>query len=130
MLQCLSSTKPLRDYCLRKEFHQEQPSASRAQQELTEGRQVGREELCVPVSSCPVGLSTLLLASHSKQGAVWSMKKLISPTDQLCINTSLSWLSQRGPDLDVALHSPLWKGSGDGTCCPGVDYACLMLGYP
>ncbi|XP_006038247.2 ubiquitin carboxyl-terminal hydrolase 21 isoform X2 [Alligator sinensis] len=36
VLQCLSSTKPLRDYCLRKEFHQEQPSASRAQQELTE----------------------------------------------------------------------------------------------
>lgn len=38
VLQCLSSTKPLRDYCLRKEFLQEQPSTSRAQQELTEGR--------------------------------------------------------------------------------------------
>ncbi|XP_074795245.1 ubiquitin carboxyl-terminal hydrolase 21 isoform X3 [Natator depressus] len=36
VLQCLSSTKPLRDYCLRKEFLQEQPSTSRAQQELTE----------------------------------------------------------------------------------------------
>ncbi|XP_030398125.1 ubiquitin carboxyl-terminal hydrolase 21 isoform X3 [Gopherus evgoodei] len=36
VLQCLSSTKPLRDYCLRKEFLQEQPGASRAQQELTE----------------------------------------------------------------------------------------------
>ncbi|XP_068778662.1 ubiquitin carboxyl-terminal hydrolase 21 [Struthio camelus] len=36
VLQCLSSTKPLRDYCLRKEFHQEQPGVPRAQQELTE----------------------------------------------------------------------------------------------
>ncbi|CAM5175309.1 unnamed protein product [Eretmochelys imbricata] len=36
VLQCLSSTKPLRDYCLRKEFLQEQSSTSRAQQELTE----------------------------------------------------------------------------------------------
>ncbi|XP_062454138.1 ubiquitin carboxyl-terminal hydrolase 21 isoform X3 [Rhea pennata] len=36
VLQCLSSTKPLRDYCLRKEFHQEQPGGPRAQQELTE----------------------------------------------------------------------------------------------
>uniref|UniRef100_A0A8C8SLP2 Ubiquitin carboxyl-terminal hydrolase n=1 Tax=Pelusios castaneus TaxID=367368 RepID=A0A8C8SLP2_9SAUR len=36
VIQCLSSTKPLRDYCLRKEFLQEQPGPSRAQQELTE----------------------------------------------------------------------------------------------
>ncbi|KAM8794503.1 ubiquitin carboxyl-terminal hydrolase 21 [Eudromia elegans] len=36
VLQCLSSTRPLRDYCLRKEFHQEQPGAPRAHQELTE----------------------------------------------------------------------------------------------
>ncbi|XP_061462159.1 ubiquitin carboxyl-terminal hydrolase 21 isoform X2 [Rhineura floridana] len=36
VLQCLSSTKPLRDYCLRREFRQEQPSALRTQQELTE----------------------------------------------------------------------------------------------
>nr|XP_056709845.1 ubiquitin carboxyl-terminal hydrolase 21 [Euleptes europaea]XP_056709846.1 ubiquitin carboxyl-terminal hydrolase 21 [Euleptes europaea] len=36
VLQCLSSTKPLRDYCLRREFRQEQPSALRSQQELTE----------------------------------------------------------------------------------------------
>ncbi|XP_075764142.1 ubiquitin carboxyl-terminal hydrolase 21 isoform X1 [Pelodiscus sinensis] len=36
VLQCLSSTKPLRDYCLLKEFLQEQPGTSRAPQELTE----------------------------------------------------------------------------------------------
>ncbi|OXB55819.1 hypothetical protein ASZ78_007137, partial [Callipepla squamata] len=36
VLQCLSSTKPLRDYCLRKDFVQEQPPGSRAPQELTE----------------------------------------------------------------------------------------------
>ncbi|XP_053224554.1 ubiquitin carboxyl-terminal hydrolase 21 isoform X1 [Podarcis raffonei] len=36
VLQCLSSTKSLRDYCLRREFRQEQPSALRTQQELTE----------------------------------------------------------------------------------------------
>ncbi|XP_053134917.1 ubiquitin carboxyl-terminal hydrolase 21 isoform X2 [Hemicordylus capensis] len=36
VLQCLSSTRPLRDYCLRREFRQEQPGALRAQQELTE----------------------------------------------------------------------------------------------
>uniref|UniRef100_H9G8P9 ubiquitinyl hydrolase 1 n=1 Tax=Anolis carolinensis TaxID=28377 RepID=H9G8P9_ANOCA len=36
VLQCLSSTKPLRDYCLRREFRQEQPGALRTQQELTE----------------------------------------------------------------------------------------------
>ncbi|KAM4644593.1 ubiquitin carboxyl-terminal hydrolase 21 isoform 1-T1 [Amazona ochrocephala] len=33
VLQCLSSTKPLRDYCLRRDFQQEQP---RGPQELTE----------------------------------------------------------------------------------------------
>ncbi|XP_040394729.1 ubiquitin carboxyl-terminal hydrolase 21 isoform X6 [Cygnus olor] len=33
---CLSSTKPLRDYCLRKDFLQEQPAGPRAPQELTE----------------------------------------------------------------------------------------------
>uniref|UniRef100_A0ABM5F3T7 Ubiquitin carboxyl-terminal hydrolase n=1 Tax=Pogona vitticeps TaxID=103695 RepID=A0ABM5F3T7_9SAUR len=36
VLQCLSSTKPLRDYCLHREFRQEQPGALRTQQELTE----------------------------------------------------------------------------------------------
>ncbi|OXB72343.1 UNVERIFIED_CONTAM: hypothetical protein H355_015642 [Colinus virginianus] len=36
VLQCLSSTKPLRDYCLRKDFVQEQPPGPRAPQELTE----------------------------------------------------------------------------------------------
>lgn len=36
VLQCLSSTKPLRDYCLRREFRQEQPGTLRSQQELTE----------------------------------------------------------------------------------------------
>ncbi|XP_055553007.1 ubiquitin carboxyl-terminal hydrolase 21 isoform X2 [Falco cherrug] len=36
VLQCLSSTKPLRDYCLRRDFQQEQPPGSRAPQELTE----------------------------------------------------------------------------------------------
>ncbi|KAM6434760.1 ubiquitin carboxyl-terminal hydrolase 21 isoform 2-T2 [Liasis olivaceus] len=36
VLQCLSSTKPLRDYCLRREFRQEQPCTLRTQQELTE----------------------------------------------------------------------------------------------
>ncbi|XP_063002017.1 ubiquitin carboxyl-terminal hydrolase 21 isoform X1 [Elgaria multicarinata webbii] len=36
VLQCLSSTKPLRDYCLRREFRQEQPGTLRTQQELTE----------------------------------------------------------------------------------------------
>ncbi|NXI61293.1 UBP21 hydrolase, partial [Anseranas semipalmata] len=36
VLQCLSSTKPLRDYCLRKDFLQEQPAGPRAPQELTE----------------------------------------------------------------------------------------------
>lgn len=36
VLQCLSSTKPLRDYCLRREFRQELPGTHRSQQELTE----------------------------------------------------------------------------------------------
>ncbi|KAJ7307391.1 hypothetical protein JRQ81_009407 [Phrynocephalus forsythii] len=36
VLQCLSSTKPLRDYCLHREFRQEPPGALRTQQELTE----------------------------------------------------------------------------------------------
>ncbi|KAM3825060.1 ubiquitin carboxyl-terminal hydrolase 21 isoform 2-T2 [Vipera latastei] len=36
VLQCLSSTKALRDYCLRREFRQEQPCTLRSQQELTE----------------------------------------------------------------------------------------------
>uniref|UniRef100_A0A8C3L273 ubiquitinyl hydrolase 1 n=1 Tax=Chrysolophus pictus TaxID=9089 RepID=A0A8C3L273_CHRPC len=36
VLQCLSSTKPLRDFCLRKEFLQEQPPGPRSPQELTE----------------------------------------------------------------------------------------------
>ncbi|XP_069073924.1 ubiquitin carboxyl-terminal hydrolase 21 isoform X1 [Pleurodeles waltl] len=36
VLQCLSNTKPLRDYCLRRENRQEQMGVSRAQQELTE----------------------------------------------------------------------------------------------
>uniref|UniRef100_A0A8C6YV24 ubiquitinyl hydrolase 1 n=1 Tax=Nothoprocta perdicaria TaxID=30464 RepID=A0A8C6YV24_NOTPE len=36
VLQCLSSTRPLRDYCLRKEFQQEPPGGPRAPQELTE----------------------------------------------------------------------------------------------
>ncbi|XP_069460772.1 ubiquitin carboxyl-terminal hydrolase 21 isoform X2 [Ambystoma mexicanum] len=36
VLQCLSNTKPLRDYCLRQENRQEQIGVSRAQQELTE----------------------------------------------------------------------------------------------
>ncbi|NXB28687.1 UBP21 hydrolase, partial [Eulacestoma nigropectus] len=30
VLQCLSSTKPLRDYCLRRDFQQEQPPGPRA----------------------------------------------------------------------------------------------------
>lgn len=37
VLQCLSSTKPLRDYCLRRDFQLEQPPGPRAPQELTEG---------------------------------------------------------------------------------------------
>lgn len=37
VLQCLSSTKPLRDYCLRRDFQQERPPGPRAPQELTEG---------------------------------------------------------------------------------------------
>ncbi|XP_040268353.1 ubiquitin carboxyl-terminal hydrolase 21 isoform X2 [Bufo bufo] len=36
VLQCLSSTKPLRDYVLRREYRQEQPLSSRTPQELTE----------------------------------------------------------------------------------------------
>ncbi|XP_029436457.1 ubiquitin carboxyl-terminal hydrolase 21 isoform X2 [Rhinatrema bivittatum] len=36
VIQCLSSTQPLRDYFLRREYRQEQPSSSRSQQELTE----------------------------------------------------------------------------------------------
>ncbi|XP_056401298.1 ubiquitin carboxyl-terminal hydrolase 21 isoform X2 [Hyla sarda] len=36
VLQCLSSTRPLRDYVLRQEYRQEQPVSSRTQQELTE----------------------------------------------------------------------------------------------
>ncbi|KAK2540174.1 ubiquitin carboxyl-terminal hydrolase 21 isoform X1 [Columba livia] len=36
VLQCLSSTKPLRDYCLRRDFQLEQPPGPRAPQELTE----------------------------------------------------------------------------------------------
>uniref|UniRef100_A0A8C2T1C4 ubiquitinyl hydrolase 1 n=1 Tax=Coturnix japonica TaxID=93934 RepID=A0A8C2T1C4_COTJA len=36
VLQCLSSTKPLRDFCLRKDFLHEQPPGSRTPQELTE----------------------------------------------------------------------------------------------
>ncbi|NXW88433.1 UBP21 hydrolase, partial [Alopecoenas beccarii] len=36
VLQCLSSTKPLRDYCLRRDFQLEQPPGSRTPQELTE----------------------------------------------------------------------------------------------
>lgn len=37
VLQCLSSTRPLRDFCLRRDFRQEVPGGGRAQ-ELTEGR--------------------------------------------------------------------------------------------
>lgn len=36
VLQCLSSTRPLRDFCLRRDFRQEVPGGGRAQ-ELTEG---------------------------------------------------------------------------------------------
>ncbi|XP_018089038.1 ubiquitin carboxyl-terminal hydrolase 21 isoform X2 [Xenopus laevis] len=36
VLQCLSSTKPLRDYILRLEYRHEQPGSCKAQQELTE----------------------------------------------------------------------------------------------
>ncbi|CAI9595053.1 unnamed protein product [Staurois parvus] len=36
VLQCLSSTKPLRDYVLRQEYRQEQHTSCRTQQELTE----------------------------------------------------------------------------------------------
>ncbi|CAH2327260.1 ubiquitin carboxyl-terminal hydrolase 21 isoform X2 [Pelobates cultripes] len=36
VLQCLSSTKPLRDYVLRQEYRHEQPGSSKGQQELTE----------------------------------------------------------------------------------------------
>ncbi|XP_043819657.1 ubiquitin carboxyl-terminal hydrolase 21 isoform X3 [Dromiciops gliroides] len=36
VLQCLSSTRPLRDFCLRRDFRQEVPGGGRAQQELTE----------------------------------------------------------------------------------------------
>ncbi|KAM4665255.1 ubiquitin carboxyl-terminal hydrolase 21 isoform 1-T3 [Discoglossus pictus] len=36
VLQCLSNTKPLRNYILRQEYRQEQPGVCRAQQELTE----------------------------------------------------------------------------------------------
>ncbi|KAM3919169.1 ubiquitin carboxyl-terminal hydrolase 21 isoform 1-T1 [Leptodactylus fuscus] len=36
VLQCLSSTRPLRDYVLRQEYRQEQPMSSRTPQELTE----------------------------------------------------------------------------------------------
>lgn len=38
VLQCLSSTRPLRDFCLRRDFRQEVPGGGRAQ-ELTEGEQ-------------------------------------------------------------------------------------------
>lgn len=38
VLQCLSSTRPLRDFCLRRDFRQEVPGGGRAQ-ELTEGGQ-------------------------------------------------------------------------------------------
>lgn len=48
VLQCLSSTKPLRDYCLRREFRQEHPGTLRAQQELTEGKRAGRLLLAPP----------------------------------------------------------------------------------
>ncbi|XP_077116657.1 ubiquitin carboxyl-terminal hydrolase 21 isoform X1 [Ranitomeya variabilis] len=36
VLQCLSSTRPLRDYVLRQEYRHEQPVSSRTSQELTE----------------------------------------------------------------------------------------------
>ncbi|XP_068108361.1 ubiquitin carboxyl-terminal hydrolase 21 isoform X2 [Hyperolius riggenbachi] len=36
VLQCLSSTKPLRDYILRQEYRQEQPATGRTPQDLTE----------------------------------------------------------------------------------------------
>ncbi|XP_071970671.1 ubiquitin carboxyl-terminal hydrolase 21 [Engystomops pustulosus] len=36
VLQCLSSTRPLRDYVLRHEYRQDQPASSRTPQELTE----------------------------------------------------------------------------------------------
>ncbi|XP_053331051.1 ubiquitin carboxyl-terminal hydrolase 21 [Spea bombifrons] len=36
VLQCLSRTRPLRDYVLRHEYRQERPSSSRSQRELTE----------------------------------------------------------------------------------------------
>ncbi|XP_030679941.1 ubiquitin carboxyl-terminal hydrolase 21 isoform X1 [Nomascus leucogenys] len=40
VLQCLSSTRPLRDFCLRRDFRQEVPGGGRAQ-ELTEGGRAG-----------------------------------------------------------------------------------------
>ncbi|XP_073495365.1 ubiquitin carboxyl-terminal hydrolase 21 isoform X2 [Phyllobates terribilis] len=36
VLQCLSSTRPLRDYVLRQEYRHEQPASTRTSQELTE----------------------------------------------------------------------------------------------
>ncbi|KAB0393450.1 hypothetical protein E2I00_002914, partial [Balaenoptera physalus] len=49
VLQCLSSTRPLRDFCLRRDFRQEVPGGGRAQ-ELTEG--------CPRVSEAPHGAAT------------------------------------------------------------------------
>ncbi|NWH81611.1 UBP21 hydrolase, partial [Piaya cayana] len=54
VLQCLSSTKPLRDYCLRRDFQQEQPPGSRAPQELTEAFADVIAALWHPDSSEPV----------------------------------------------------------------------------
>ncbi|XP_027583887.1 ubiquitin carboxyl-terminal hydrolase 21 [Pipra filicauda] len=54
VLQCLSSTKPLRDYCLRRDFQQEQPPGPRAPQELTEAFADVIAALWHPDSSEPV----------------------------------------------------------------------------
>lgn len=62
VLQCLSSTRPLRDFCLRRDFRQEVPGGGRAQ-ELTEGGQ----QLPILLFSLPQPLQFYPPNSHGSQ---------------------------------------------------------------
>lgn len=60
VLQCLSSTRPLRDFCLRRDFRQEVPGGGRAQ-ELTEGG--GTNSRSLQSSPLPPSLPVLVVLS-------------------------------------------------------------------
>lgn len=63
VLQCLSSTRPLRDFCLRRDFRQEVPGGGRAQ-ELTEG---GIQPLTLLFSFFPPTTSVVSPNTHGSQ---------------------------------------------------------------